>query len=376
MAHTDAASPPSRSALHMTSPSPSAPSIWVLTDDRPGNRTQALGVARALGWPFVEKKLAFNALQHGSPAALGATLDTLEDHARSEISPPWPDLVLAAGRRAVPVARHVRRATSGAARIVLIGRRTPAEEADLVIRCAYFRQAATPNLVEVTLPPTQVDGPTLARVRAEKPDPFASMPKPVCLLLVGGETGRHRFEPAFAERMAADVARAAAAAGASLAIVTSRRTGAGGVAALRRGAPFAALFEWKPDAVGNPYLSYLANADFMVVTGESESMLAEAAASGRPLTIYPLVARPASAILRIRSVIAKAATSRALSPVLGWIMTDGWISPRRDLADLHAMIEQRGWGRVFDGSLNVAPPARFDGDEVVAARVKALFAPA
>ncbi|MDR4307743.1 mitochondrial fission ELM1 family protein [Chelatococcus sambhunathii] len=352
----------------------SPPSVWVLTDDRPGNRTQALGVARALGWPFVEKKLAFNALQHGSPAALGATLDTLDGDSRAEIAPPWPDLVLAAGRRAVPVARYVRRATSGTTRIVLIGRRTPAEEADLVIRCAYFRQAATPNLVEVTLPPTQVDGPTLARVRAEEQNPFATLPKPVCVMLVGGETGRHRFRPDFAERMAAEVTHAAADAGASLAIVTSRRTGAEGVTALKRGAPGALLFEWRPNAPGGAYLSYIANADFLVVTGESESMLAEAAASGRPLTIYPLVARPLSPMLRIRSAIAAMATSRMLSPLLGWIMVGGWVAPRRDLANLHRMIEGRRWGRIFDGSLNTEPPQPFDGDEVVATRVKSLFA--
>jgi len=30
----------------------SRPTVWVLTDDHPGNTTQSLGLARALGWPY------------------------------------------------------------------------------------------------------------------------------------------------------------------------------------------------------------------------------------------------------------------------------------------------------------------------------------
>ena len=38
--------------------------------------------------------------------------------------------------------------------------------------------------------------------------------------------------------------------------------------------------------------SYLAFADVLIVTGESESMLAEAAATHKPVYIYPLPERP------------------------------------------------------------------------------------
>ncbi len=348
--------------------------VWLLTDDRPGNRTQVVGVARALGWPAQEKRLAFNERQSSATPRLGASLETLDDASRKTIAPPWPDLVLAAGRRAVPVARHVKAASGGRARIVLIGRRTPAEGADLVIRCSYFRQAPSPNLLELTLPPTQVDAAMLRRVKAEQPDPLAGLKRPVCVFLVGGETGRHRFEPDFVERMARDVATAAHTAGASLAIVTSRRTGAGGVAALKRGASEATLHEWRADAVSNPFLALLANADILAVTGESESMLAEAAASGKPLTIYPLVPRPLSPRLRIRAAIASAATGNGpLAPLFARLMNAGWVSPRRDLSELHVLIERRGWGRVFDGALNRVPPAPFEEGAVAARRIEALF---
>lgn len=347
--------------------------VWLLTDDRPGNRTQAIGVARALGWPFVEKKLAFNARSQRATPLLGATLKTLDEPSRRLIAPPWPDLVIGAGRRVAPVARWIKQASGGAARVVLVGRKTPGPFADLTIRCAYFRQAPEPKLLELVLPPTQVDAEALARARAE-PDPLQGLLRPTCVFLVGGPTGAHELGAAFAERMARDVAQAAERAGAALAVVTSRRTPAAAVAAVRRGAPDALVHEWRADATSNPYLAFLAQADLLAVTGESESMLSEAAATGKPLTIYPLVARPPGRKARIRGRIASVALGGGpLAPLARKLMTGGWVTPRRDLAELHRAIERRGWGVVFSGRLNDKKPAPHDEGGLIRRRIADLF---
>lgn len=347
--------------------------VWLLTDDRPGNRTQAIGVARALGRPFEEKRLAFNARSKRATPLLGATLGTLEQPSRMLIAPPWPDLVIAAGRRSAPVARWIKQASGGATRVVLVGRRTPGAFADLTIRCAYFRQVPEPKLLELVLPPTQVDADALAHARRE-PNPVEGLPRPVCVFLVGGPTGAYDFDAATAERMAREIAGAAAHAGASLAMVTSRRTLPDAICAIHRAAPDARMHEWRPGAAGNPYLAFLSQADLLVVTGESESMLAEAAATGKPLTIYPLVARPPRLKARIRSRIADIALGTGpLALLARSAMTGGWIAPRRDLAELHGAIERRGWGRVFSGRLNNEKPAPQDEGGLIRRRIEALF---
>lgn len=353
---------------------PAGPTVWLLTDDRPGNRSQALGAARALGWPFEEKRLAFNDRAKRATPRLGATLETLDDASRAAISAPWPDLVMGAGRRVAPVAAYVKEASGGRTRVVLVGRRTAGGFADLTIRCSYFRQAPDPRLLEVALPPSKVDAAGLAAAGAG-PDPFEGLPHPRIAALVGGPTGRHLFDAAFAEAMGRDLARAAETAGASLAILTSRRTPVDAVEAIRRGAPAASVREWRPDAGPDPVLAALAHADLLVVTGESESMLAEAVAAGKPLTIVPLREKPQGAKQRLRDRIAEAARGEGLlAGLCARIMRAGWVAPRRSLSDLHEVIVAQGWGRVFDGRLNLDPPAPRDEEQLVRDRIRALFA--
>lgn len=347
------------------------PSVWILTDDRPGNRTQALGAARALGWAYEEKALAYNEKAARATPLLGATLDTLDDASRLIVEPPYPDLLLGAGRRAAPVARFIRAASGGRTRVVLIGRKIPAAGADLTVRQSYLLQAPDDRVLQLTLPLTKVDRYVLEQARAAEPDPFDGLASPRVALLVGGATAQYAFEDDFAEAMAREVAEAAGDGG--LAILTSRRTGAAAAAAMRRGAPAARLIEWSPDLAYNPYLAALANADLLVATGESESMLAEAVAAERPLTIYPLRARPSGLKTRLRMAIARGAQGRGpLAKACRKLMEDGWVTPRRDLADMHRALVERGWARVFDGALNTQKPAPQDESRALAARIRLL----
>ena len=347
--------------------------VWLLTDDRPGNRSQAIGTARALGWPYDEKRLVFNDRSKRATPRLGATLETLDEASRVALAPPWPDLVIGAGRRVAPVARFVGRASRGRARVVLVGRRTPSEDVDLAIRCAYFTQVHDPRVLELALPPTKVDAAALAAA-GRAPDPFEGLARPRCAVLVGGPTGAHLFDAAYAEAMARDLAAAARDAGASLAFVTSRRTPADAVAAMRRGAPGALVREWRPDGPPDAILAVFAQADLLAVTGESESMLAEAVASGKPLTILPLAERRPGWKQRIRDRVARAALgSGPLAGLCAKAMREGWVAPRRDLSALHAVIESHGWGKVFDGRLDATAPAPRDEDRLVRERILALF---
>jgi mitochondrial fission protein ELM1 len=350
------------------------PRVWLLIDDRPGHRTQVLGAARALDWPAEEKILSFNKRERLPNPLLGATLSTLDRASRQSIAPPFPDVVIGMGRRVSPVARWIKRASAGRTRVVLLGRKTPGDFADLTARCAHFQQPPHPGLFELVVPPTQVDAATLDRVRSEEPDPMAGGAEPRVLFLVGGATTQHHLSEAFAERMVREIADATQGLGGSLFIVTSRRTGEAAVAGLKRGAPGAQVHEWRRDAAYNPFLAYLANADLIVVTGESESMLAEAVATAKPLTIYPLIERPTTRKGRLAKRVSRLARGRsALAPFARRLLRDGWVTPRRDLGLMHRLIAEHGWGRVFEGKLNRAAPAPHAETETLARHIAALI---
>jgi mitochondrial fission protein ELM1 len=82
--------------------------IWVLLGARTGDNNQALALAEALGMPFEVKQLDYNALQSLS-VWLPPTAASLTKAAKAGLKAPWPDLVIAIGRRSVPVARWIKR---------------------------------------------------------------------------------------------------------------------------------------------------------------------------------------------------------------------------------------------------------------------------
>src|SRR5262245_47331910 len=69
------------------------PVVWVLTDDRPGNTTQAIGLARALNWPYEVKKLQFTPVARKMKKLFGpfaATQKGLDRTQSAALHSPWP----------------------------------------------------------------------------------------------------------------------------------------------------------------------------------------------------------------------------------------------------------------------------------------------
>lgn len=335
------------------------PLVWLLLEDRPGHATQVTGLARRMKWPFVAHQLEFNFMNRLPNPLLGGSLMSLSGPSRAKLRPPFPDLVIGMGRRIVPVARWIKRQSGGRTCIALLGRKAmgnPAE-IDLLVSCVHFGQVPRDGLFELVVPPTQVDAESLAAARLARPNPMAALRKPRVVLLVGGPTTQHRFDARSAGRMAVQIAKATDDLGGDLAIVTSRRTPREAVDAMRAAAPSAHIHLWKMASDDNPYLSYLANADFLAVTGESESMIAEGSATGCPLTIYPLEPKPPGLKNSFARVLRRMAEGKG---TMAWLcqkmLIGGWIAPARDLNLMHRAMQERGLALLFDGSLNTRAP--------------------
>ena len=113
--------------------------IWVLQTARAGDNAQVLEIARRLGGSLVVKKVAFNTLHNLPNWMSGASLTSLATEARGQFDAPWPDLVIAAGKRTVPVVRWIRFASGGRTKLVQIGRpRAALKDFDLVISTPQY----------------------------------------------------------------------------------------------------------------------------------------------------------------------------------------------------------------------------------------------
>ena len=383
-----------RAAYRMSAacPEPNAPpSVWVLTADKPGHTTQALGLANALGWPYEEKRLAFTTaatIHKRLFGVRGASCIGL-DRARSDrLAAPWPDIVISAGWRPARVARWIRDRSRGKTRLVLLGRKGAhlTDRSDIAVSCGHFRQPPHPRRIETLAPLSLVTPQRLEAAATEWREMLESAPHPRIAVLVGGATARYRFDPDTARQLGQAVRAWAGEVGASLFVTTSRRTGAQSCQALQDGlGPVRHLHVWQAGQSANPYLAYLSLADVLVVTGESESMLAEAAATDKPLYIYPLPERPAALGVRLKEWLVRRAEQprrntrgtarpqRGLAYVCGRLIERGTLQPRRDVNALHQILVEHGFAHFFGEPLSLAARPQLQEFDTVAEQVRRLL---
>src|SRR5262245_18252649 len=149
-------------------PGGAPPRVWVLTDDRGGNTTQAVGLAEALGWPYERTPPPPGPLSLLPNRLLGASRVGIRAARSAALEPPWPELVIAAGRRTAPVALWIRERSRGRTRLVQLGRKggDDADRFDLVATPAYTRLFAHPHRIETCAPLHAVTPARLAEAAA------------------------------------------------------------------------------------------------------------------------------------------------------------------------------------------------------------------
>jgi mitochondrial fission protein ELM1 len=361
------------------------PRVWVLLDGKPGHTTQSLGLAEELGWPYDRVQLEFTRLSDLPNALLGESRLALTPASARGLRPPWPDLVIASGRRTAPVSRWIRRRSRGRTRIVQLGRMgvTPPAAFDLTVVPTYARLLPHPRQIPTVAPLTRVRSASLEEAKRRWSGLFEGAPHPRIALLAGGNSPHYRLTPERARQLGRDVTAMAEAAGGSVYATTSRRTPPAAARALEEALPGAAhVFRWTPDRSpdDNPFLGFLALADGFVVTGESASMLAEACATGKPVFIYPLprgipgwkgvVPRWIDAV--VNAVLAAAESrpksrrgitrpQRGMELFCSKLLARGVVKPSCDFERMHDALVSQGLARRFDGTYTAQPGAE-NGD--------------
>jgi mitochondrial fission protein ELM1 len=266
------------------SPADILPTIWTLTDGKAGDEPQCIGVAERLGVTPQIRRVAprkpWTWLMPRGP------IDPREGPERpgSPIRPPFPDILIASGRRAVAYVRAVRKASNGHTfTVILKDPRTGAGAADFIWVAEHDRLRG-PNVLVTTTSPHRLAPQRLVQARAAPPPAIAALPSPRAAVLVGGDSRHHRFRPDDIARFAGlldDLARS----GVALMGSRSRRTTPALDEAV--GAVFARHGGWWWDGTGeNPYVALLANADAIVTTADSTNMVGEATATGAPILVF------------------------------------------------------------------------------------------
>ncbi|MFZ1745783.1 MAG: ELM1/GtrOC1 family putative glycosyltransferase [Nitrospirales bacterium] len=364
------------------------PRIWILSDGKVGHTTQSEALARLLGWPYEIKHLRFhwwNRLQKVLWGLLPPHTVGLDTGRSSPLNPPWPDIVLNAGWRSVPVARWIRQQNQGQTRIVQLGRKAgfSIDLFDVAITPTYYGFPPHPRRIETATPLNQLTQQSIDEVSRQWPNLFQNTPHPRIALILGGSTTVFSFTPDMATRLAKQAKDLAKQCGGTIFAVTSPRTGEPIAQAFESILqPEHSLHRWKRDQTANPYLAFLAGADIILVTGDSESMLAETASLGKPVYIISLPQKPQTWIIQLNDWIIQRAHARRLNkrgtvrPQQGLerlcarLMRGGLVQPRRDLTILHETLIQKGIASRFGEPLQNGTRPQLHENEAIARRVK------
>ncbi len=299
--------------------------IWAITDGRAGNEVQALGLAEAIA----RRRPAAITLRRVAPKAWTARLPARMWHALGaseggwpftaysarvrRIKPPWPDLVIGAGRRIAPLVAALRQLYR-VRTVQILYPRMPLADFDLVAVPEHDRVTG-PNVV-ATVGSIGRTTPEFVALAAEPwRDRLADLPRPRLAVLLGGPSASARFGGGAAGRLLVAL-QGLVEQGHGLMVTPSRRTPEGLVERLHDLLGDRALV-W--DRTGaNPYPGIFGLADAVLVTEDSVNMASEAASTGKPVHIFPLN-RVSAKLRRFHAALeARGATRRFEGEIEAW----------------------------------------------------------
>lgn len=298
-------------------------SIWVVSDGRAGMENQALGLAEAVqrltAAEIAVKRVRWRKAFDKLPSALkaGWMLDPSSDPVEPGPGETWPDLWIATGRATLPLSASVKARSGG--RTFVVQTQDPRWRTgvyDLVVAPAHDALTG-PNVLSITGSPHRVTAARLAEGAVDFEAALPPLPRPRVAALIGGRSTAFDLPEAHAADLADRIAAAVSAAGGSLMLTFSRRTPEAAKQAMT--ARLAALPGMIWDGTGpNPYFAFLHFAHHVLVTEDSANMAAEAASTGKPVHILPMVP----------------------------------LKSGGKFARLHADLRERGAARPFDGGLS------------------------
>lgn len=321
-------------------PQPATPPIcWVLSDGKAGMENQCLGLAEAVGATPVVKRIHLKTPWRQLSPYLPLSLDHGLTPDSDALAPPWPDLLITSGRQAVGAALAIRRRSGGRTFCVHIQNPgVPFGWLDLVVMPAHDRKVG-PNVMESLGALHRVTAARLAAEAAAFAPELDHLPRPRVAVLVGGSNGVYQLTPAVTAQLADRLATLARQ-GIGLMVTPSRRTGPENEAVLRQHLQGLPAVVW--DGAGaNPYFGYLGLADAVLCTGDSVSMVSEAASTGKPVYVIALEGKSAK-FDRFHQLMVERGVTRPFTGVVeNWTPTPLDDTPRVAAEVLRRMAARR-----------------------------------
>lgn len=260
-------------------------SCWVITEGMAGTENQCLGIADQLNITPEIKRIKLRSpwkqltpyFRIGQQHAFAKNSD--------DLSPPWPDIVIASGRKSIPAALHIKKASKGKTLIVQVqDPRISAAHFDLVVVPQHDPTRGA-NVITTTGALHRVTAERLKKEAAIFPD-LHNPGHQYISVLIGGNSKAHSISEDGMHLLVTSLNTLSKTY--RLLITASRRTPPDCLKILQDAMhvnPHAYLWDGAGD---NPYFAFLEYADYIMVTEDSVSMTSEAISTGKPVYTIPM----------------------------------------------------------------------------------------
>jgi mitochondrial fission protein ELM1 len=258
---------------------------WAVTEGAAGMENQALGLAERLALPVATKRVSLAAPWRWFAPRLPVSPFGHESPGSSPLTPPWPRLVIGCGRQSIPFVLAIKRASGG--RTIVVQTQHPRIDPakfDLVIPPEHDGLTG-PNVFPILGSPNRITPASLSQARAHFAPLFEPLRAPRLTVLIGGRSSAYRFDADDADALATALKKLSHEFG--LIVLPSRRTGENNTVRIAQALEGTGAYLWR-NVGENPYQGALAWADSFLVTADSVNMACEAAATGKPVHIFPL----------------------------------------------------------------------------------------
>ena len=261
--------------------------IWIFETRLTGASNQRMAIAERLG-SDIEVLTPPGEYEAVSP------LEYLHKYLGDRFSEPsaWPDYVINTEEwpHEINLMLEIRKLSPKKTKVIhLENPKLRNLEFDLIVNATHQPLIKGSNVIRLTGVSSWITDMKLQAARAKWETRLGWMKKPLILVSIGGESEFNPYHSEYAKDLAQKVKAVAKTYGASVLIVTSRRTPPAAVETVVReltGIVYF-LFDWNRDLPDdNPYAAGLALADYVIVTGDSLSMMSDVAAVGKPLYIH------------------------------------------------------------------------------------------
>lgn len=259
---------------------------WVITEGIAGTENQCIGVAEAMGISPTIKRVKLNTPWKQLTPYLRIFNGLAISKDGDEITAPWPDIAICSGRKSIPAALHIKKASKGKTCVVQIqDPRCNPKLFDLVF-IPIHDPTRGENVHLITGGLNRITRDKLKNESKKFAPFFKDDKKQKIAVLIGGKSKAHDFTDASIKKLCEQLKSLSQ--NYNLMITASRRTGEKRINYLKTELSNNEAIYFYDGEGENPYFAFMERADYILCTQDSVSMISEALTVSKPTYIIEM----------------------------------------------------------------------------------------